>query len=346
MTDGTRLTAYLGERQRLNGRFAADEILDLLAERRVANSVLLRGIAGFGVRHILRTDESLSLSEDPPIVIAAVDTADVIDMLASDVTAVMPRGLLTLEPSRLFDAPGTDVTLPDASFQACDAVRLTISLGRNRRVGGVPAYHAVCDLLYRNHFAGATTLLGVDGTSHGERRRARFFSRNLDVPLVITAMGTGDQVRAVLPALHATLQRPLITGEPVQLCKRDGALLAEPKALPSNESQWQKLMVNTSESTRYDGLPIHRALVRRLRQSRSASGVTVLRGIWGFHGNHEPHGDKLIQLERQVPVMTVIVDTPENIGRSFDIVDQLTEEHGLVTCQSVPAMAVLDDYRR
>ena len=74
--------------------------------------------------------------------------------------------------------------------------------------------------------------------------------------------------------------------------------------------------------------------------------MTVLRGIWGFHGNHEPHGDKLIQLERQVPVMTVIVDTPENIGRSFDIVDQLTEEHGLVTCQSVPAMAVLDDYRR
>jgi len=35
--------------------------------------VMLRGIASFGLRHVLRTDESLSLSEDPPVAIAGPD---------------------------------------------------------------------------------------------------------------------------------------------------------------------------------------------------------------------------------------------------------------------------------
>ncbi|HVQ99769.1 MAG TPA: hypothetical protein VMS16_13350, partial [Mycobacterium sp.] len=33
-----------------------------------------------------------------------------------------------------------------------------------------------------------------------------------------------------------------------------------------------------------------------------------------------------------------IIDTPEWIERSFDIVDELTAEHGLVTSEMVPAV--------
>jgi len=40
---------------------------------------------------------------------------------------------------------------------------------------------AVTDLLHRRAIAGATVLLGVDGTSGGRRVRARFFARNADV---------------------------------------------------------------------------------------------------------------------------------------------------------------------
>ena len=80
--------------------------------------------------------------------------------------------------------------------------------------------------------------------------------------------------------------------------------------------------------------------------SRAASGATVLRGIWGFHGDHKPHGDKLIQLGRQVPVTTIIVDTPGRIADSFDIVDELTGQHGLVTSELVPALVSIDGGER
>jgi PII-like signaling protein len=44
-----------------------------------------------------------------------------------------------------------------------------------------------------------------------------------------------------------------------------------------------------------------------------------------------------------VPVTTIIVDTPDSIARSFDIVDALTTRHGLVTSEMVPAALSLDE---
>lgn len=332
VNEGLRLTAYFGERQRSGSHFLAEEMLDLFARRGVANSIMLRGISGYGGRQILRTDESLSLSEDPPVTIAAVDTADVIAAVADEVAGITPRGLLTVEPARLI---GTSAPGP-----AEDTVSLVIALGRNRRVNGQPAFAWVCDLLYGLGFAGATAFVGVDGTVDGQRRRARFFSRNVDVPLAIIAVGTAGQVDSALPGLREALQHPLITTEPAQVCKRDGVLLGRPER-PAEPGSWQKLTVHTSESTLADGAPIHRALIRLLRQRRAATGATVLRGIWGFHGDHRPHGDRLIQFGRQVPVSTVIIDTPENISRSFDLVVEVSGPHGLVTCQTVPSAVAL-----
>jgi PII-like signaling protein len=74
--------------------------------------------------------------------------------------------------------------------------------------------------------------------------------------------------------------------------------------------------------------------VRRLRRA-GAAGVTSLRGVWGYHGDHAPHGDRLWQLRRHVGVVTVIVDTAERMRRWYEIVDELTAETGLVTGEIV-----------
>jgi PII-like signaling protein len=335
-----KLTTYFAERLRSGDRFLADALLDLYGESAVATSVVLRGIASFGPHHVLRSDQSLSASEDSPIAVAAVDRADKIAPLADRAVAMMTRGLVTLERARLLAGP-------DA---APDTAKLTVYVGRQDRVSGQPAHRAVCDVLHRHGFAGASVFLGVDGTKNGQRRRARFFNRNVDVPVMIIAIGTGVQASDAIPELEAMLRQPLLTLERVQLCKRDGTLAARPAALPAADDQgralWQKLMVYTSEATLHDGVPIHRAIVQRLFDANAASGATVLRGIWGFHGDHKPHGDKMIQLTRQVPVTTIIVDSPERIAASFDIIDGLTDRHGLITSELVPALVSIDGGER
>jgi PII-like signaling protein len=337
-----KLTTYFGERLRSDNRFLADALLDLYGEAAVATSVVLRGIASFGPHHQLRSDQSLSMSEDSPIAIAAVDRADKIAPLADRVVAMTTRGLVTLERARLLLE--SDASAPP------DTVKLTVYVGRQDRVSGQPGYRAVCDALYRLGFAGASVFLGVDGTKGGQRQRARFFNRNVDVPVMIIAIGTGQQATIAIPELEAMLPQPLLTLERVQLCKRDGQLVAPPAALPAADDDgralWQKLMVYTSEATLHDGVPIHRAIVRRLFESNTASGATVLRGIWGFHGDHKPHGDKMIQLTRQMPVTTIVVDSPERIAASFDIIDDLTDRHGLVTSELVPALVSIDGGER
>jgi PII-like signaling protein len=40
-----------------------------------------------------------------------------------------------------------------------------------------------------------------------------------------------------------------------------------------------------------------------------------------------------------VPAVTIVIDTPEGIATAFGIVDSLTGEQGLVSCETVPAMA-------
>ena len=62
------------------------------------------------------------------------------------------------------------------------------------------------------------------------------------------------------------------------------------------------------------------------------------RGIWGFHGDHPPHGDRLLQLGRHVPAVTIVIDTPERISTAFEVIDEMTTESGLVTSETIPAM--------
>ena len=136
MTDYLKLTAYFAERLRHGDRFLSDALLDLYGDNAVATSVVLRGIASFGPHHVLRTDQSLSLSEDSPIAVAAVDTADKIAGLADQVSTMVSRGLVTLERAHI----GRLEPPPDTA-------KLTVYVGRQDRADGRPAYRAVCDVL-------------------------------------------------------------------------------------------------------------------------------------------------------------------------------------------------------
>jgi PII-like signaling protein len=324
--DCLKLTSYFGERQRDDG-FTADALLGLYGRREITTSILMRGTEGFGRKHQPRTDRSLSLSEDLPLVAVAVDTRSRIEAILDDSVHLTSSGLVTLERARMLTG---ETQLPE---ELHETTKLTIYLGRQERVYRVPAYIAVCDLLHRRGIAGATVLLGVDGTAHGQRQRAAFFGRNAETPMMVISVGSGEQISRLLPELGALLRRPLLTLERITICTPS----AQPGPDQTDMPLWHKLMVYTSEAALCDGQPIHRAIVRQLRDA-GLSGATTLRGVWGFHGDHEPHGDRLMQLGRRVPAVTVVVDTPERIATAFGVIDGLTGQQGLVTSETVPAL--------
>ena len=344
--DCIKLTSYFGERHRANGTFVADALVDLYSRHQIAASIVLRGIQGFGLKRHLRTDTSLSLSEDLPLTAIAVDARPNIEAVLNQTLELNRPGLVTLERARLLSEKIEPVGITE---NADEATKLTVYFGRRDSVYMVPAFEVICELLHRRGIPGATALLGVDGIAHGRRQRARFFSRNADLPMMVIAVGSGDQIGMVLPELAGLLRHPLMTLQRVRICKRDGQLINVPELAAEADDHGfplrQKLTVYTSEAARHDGQPIHRAIVRRLR-SAGIGGATTYRGVWGFHGNRPPHGDRFLQLDRHVPTVTIVIDTAERIFAAFDIIDEHTKERGLVTSETVPATRAFSGHQQ
>lgn len=336
--EALRLGVYFGDRDHRDGRLVADLLMENFARHGVQNSMLLRGVEGFGAKHRLRSEELLTLSEDLPLIAGALDTPARIEALLAEVRPLARHGLIALEQTRLLDFA---VHTPDLAG-AQETAKLTIHLARHERAGGRAAYLAAVDCLHRHGLDGASVLLGLDGTLRGERQRAGMLARNERVPLVVVSVGERRAFARALPELSAMLGQAEMTLEPVLVCKRDGVLLAAREHPPALHQEGfamqQKLTVYSGERSRHDGQSLHSALIRRLR-GEGAAGATALRGIWGYHGDHPPHGERLWSIARHVPVQSVLIDTPANMRRWFAIVDELTAAGGLVTSELVKVAA-------
>lgn len=334
---GIKLTTYFEERDRSGNRFLADALFDVYERHQMRTSVLLRGVLGFGQRHELHSDRLLTQSESLPAVSIAVDTRERIERALPDVVAATSHGMISVERAEL--QSGSD---PDALTIAPGerGLKLTVYGGRSIRSQGQAGYVAAIDRLREVGAAGASVLLGVDGTLHGDRQRARFFARNGNVPLMLLAIGDGESLSHALPHLRALIAEPVVTLERVQICKAQGVRLADPDGVPVRDPSglpiWQKIMVHAEEQAKFEGRPLYVELVRRLGEA-GAAGVTVLRGVRGFYGTLEPFADRMLALRRNVPVHVVAVDRPDAVRRWWPVIDELTAENGLVTSELVPA---------
>ena len=93
-----RLTVHIGEDDSWNHRPLYTEIVHRAHEAGLAGASVLRGIEGFGASSSrIHTSRILSLSEDLPVVVVIVDTAEKIDAFLPQVEEIVSEGLVTLE---------------------------------------------------------------------------------------------------------------------------------------------------------------------------------------------------------------------------------------------------------
>lgn len=94
---GLLLRIYLGESDHWRGKPLYQAIAARMRERGLAGATVLRGIEGFGAKQHLHTSRILSLSEDLPVLIEAVDAEDKIRAVIPEIDEMLGDGLMTLE---------------------------------------------------------------------------------------------------------------------------------------------------------------------------------------------------------------------------------------------------------
>ena len=92
-----RLTIFIGESDHYHHHSLSSEIVDRARHAELAGCSVFRGTAGFGATGHLHSARLLSLSEDLPIAIVVIDSADRIDAFLPQLDELITGGLVILD---------------------------------------------------------------------------------------------------------------------------------------------------------------------------------------------------------------------------------------------------------
>jgi uncharacterized protein len=109
--EGQLLRIFIGESDRWHGKPLYEAIILKAREMGLAGATMLRGLMGFGAASRIHTAKILRLSQDMPIVIEIVDSADKIGLLLPIVDEMVQEGMVTVERVRVIQyrhKPGSE----------------------------------------------------------------------------------------------------------------------------------------------------------------------------------------------------------------------------------------------
>lgn len=110
--EGKLLRIFIGESDRFGGKPLYQAIVEKARAEGLAGATVLRGIEGFGATSHLHTSRILRLSQDLPVVVEIVDTAENLDRVLPDIDEMVGDGMMTLEKVEVitYRAAGTPRT--------------------------------------------------------------------------------------------------------------------------------------------------------------------------------------------------------------------------------------------
>ena len=217
------------------------------------------------------------------------------------------------------------------------AKKVTIYVNEDTRSHHVPLYEAVMRFLLDRGVSGATATRCLSGFgSHHQMHTPKIEALAEHLPVRIEFIETAERVDALLPDLYELVSDGLIDVQETVVIKTSRPQSPEPAArLPRERSQGTARMMRIylGEADRFDGEPLHEAIVKRLRMM-DISGATVYRGVLGYGAKGHTHREHFLHISKDLPVMISVVDAPEKIAEAAEAIESMMEE-GLIVFSEV-----------
>jgi uncharacterized protein len=106
----TRLTIIVGDTDHFQRKPVYSEIVHRAHRLGLAGASVFRGVEGFGASRHVHTTHVLSLSEDLPVAVVVVDSADRIDAFLPELEELVTEGLIMVDEVDVVKYVGRDAT--------------------------------------------------------------------------------------------------------------------------------------------------------------------------------------------------------------------------------------------
>jgi len=104
----------------------------------------------------------------------------------------------------------------------------------------------------------------------------------------------------------------------------------------------KRMMIYVGESDSWRGRSLYISILEALRKS-GVAGATVMRGAAGFGAHSLIHTAAIERLSVDLPVIIMVVDTPDNVERALAVVKPMVRE-GLITLEDIEIVKYVHRY--
>jgi PII-like signaling protein len=227
------------------------------------------------------------------------------------------------------------------------ARKLIVSVFEDDRWHGQTVHMALLKLFRHkglDHVMVTRAIAGYRG--RGTVRRAELVELAHPLPLRIEALGTPDAIDRVLPDVYDIVEYGLVEVQDTHIVKFETEDRPEPE-----ESKGEPLMrligrakmlrIHIGESDKWEGAPLHEAIVKRARQLDIA-GATAYRGILGYGAHGRVHKHRTLALSQDDPILISVIDEEEKIDQLLSALESMVSGGCLISISDVTVIKYVE----
>ena len=220
-----KVSIYVGEDHKFHGQSVYSAILDFLFYRGVSGANVVRGIAGFGADHHMHTMRIERLTENLPIKVEFIESAEKVGELLPKLHEMVGTGLIEVQdtsvvkPSEVAKKSRPQPLIPSLKREG-KAKLMRIFIGENDKWHDKPLHKALIESMRANDIAGVTVYQGILGYGANKRiHKDTTLHPSHDRPMMLSVVDTEEKLRAYFPILDSMVQQGLVVLSDVDIIK-------------------------------------------------------------------------------------------------------------------------------
>jgi PII-like signaling protein len=221
-----KVIIYVGEDHQYHGHSLYSAILDYLFYHRVSGANVVRGMAGFGADHHLHSTRILRLTENLPVKVEFIETAEKVEELLPKLHEMVGTGLIEIQetivvkPAEVAKKPEFRGEEVPALKRESKAKMMRVFVGESDKWHEKPLYKSIVESLRANDIAGVTVYKGILGYGANRRmHKGSALSLSHDCPIMLSIVDTEENLRKMTPVLDEMVQQGLVVLSDVDIIK-------------------------------------------------------------------------------------------------------------------------------